>query len=450
MSDKNFMSYGDAETLFAEIGNKFEASENAISDIVNVYGSKNLLKYPYYISSGTVNRGITWTYDSDGVLTANGTVSETTLDAFGELMHNNYDLTPGDYIISGCPSDGSASKYWLVAYVNSVEKARDYGSGATFTVQDGDYVTIQARVYRNTTVTNLTFHPMLRLASITNDTWEPYAMTNKELTAVVPRGASSSNQLVAQNATARLLNATYQSGVMSQRVVKLTLPSSVCGKFHVVCETGGQTSLRDFIIQTTTRTPYVNVYNLGSRTDYTVKKANGNEVYINVPTGDGSVLIFQEDTTSNGYGDIYTVILTTTTVNDEAFINAETVTPVNLHPTSTVASGSTAPITASGVWNYIPTGTAAVTNTNTFSFDLPTLTDGDAWEITISAQQWNSNNGFVTKYIASKSGTGYRISNCGGATTGFSATISDNTIKFVWNNSDNTIAYWRARYVKLI
>lgn len=97
----------------------------------------------------------------------------------------------------------------------------------------------------------------------------------------------------------------------------------------------------------------------------------------------------------------------------------------------------------------LATGTAATTNTNTFSFDLPTLTDGDAWEITVSAQQWNSNGGFVSKYIASKSGTGYRLSNCGGASSGFSATISDNTVKFVWNNSDNTIAYWRARYTKL-
>ncbi len=171
---------------------------------------------------------------------------------------------------------------------------------------------------------------------------------------VIPSGASASNQLVVQNATARLLNATYQGAGMSQRVVKLTLPSSVCGKFHVVCETGGQTSLRDFIIQTTTRTPFVNVYNLGLRTDYIVKKSNGNEVYINVPTSDGSVLIFQEDTTSDGYGNIYTVTVTTTTVNDEAFINAETVTPVNLHTTSSVTHGSTAPITSDGVAGNCP------------------------------------------------------------------------------------------------
>ena len=179
------------------------------------------------------------------------------------------------------------------------------------------------------------------------------------LTAVenaVPSGASASNKLVAQNATARLLDATYQGVGMNQRVVKLTLPASVCGKFHVICETGGQTSLRDFIIQTTTRTPFVNVYNLGSRMDYIVKKANGNEIYINVPTSDGSVLIYQEDANADGYGDLYTVTLTTTTVTDEAFINANTVTPVNIHPTSSVTSGSTAPVTSGGVADALHIG----------------------------------------------------------------------------------------------
>ncbi len=174
----------------------------------------------------------------------------------------------------------------------------------------------------------------------------------EDIQAVIPSNANAGNQLVAQNATARLLNATYQGAGMSQRVVKLTLPSSVCGKFHVVCETGGQTSLRDFIIQTTTRTPYVNVYNLGLRMDYIVKKDNGNEIYINVPTSDGSVLIYQEDANADGYGNLYTVTLTTTTVTDEAFINATTVTPVNIRPTSTVTSGSTAPITSGGVASY--------------------------------------------------------------------------------------------------
>lgn len=197
---------------------------------------------------------------------------------------------------------------------------------------------------------------------------------------VIPSGASASNQLVAQNATARLLNSTYQGAGMSQRVVKLTLSSSVCGKFHVVCETGGQTSLRDFIIQTTTRTPYVNVYNLGSRTDYIVKKDNGNEIYINVPTQDGSVLIYQEDANADGYGNLYTVTLTTTTVTDEAFINATTVTPVNIRPTSTVTSGSTAPITSGGVYSELNKKAEKETywvwdNQTTFTIDLTDISN---------------------------------------------------------------------------
>ena len=118
--------------------------------------------------------------------------------------------------------------------------------------------------------------------------------------------------------------------------------------------------------------------------------------------------------------------------------------------TATVASGSAAPITSGGVASYITTGVASDTNKNTFTFNLPTLADGEAWEITVTAQTWNSTTGFVSKYIASRSGTAYRLSNCGGVTTGHTATISTTQITFTWNNADNTIAYWRARYTKLV
>ncbi len=127
-----------------------------------------------------------------------------------------------------------------------------------------------------------------------------------------------------------------------------------------------------------------------------------------------------------------------------------TVTWFNDATTSSVTSGSTAPVTSGGIASYIPTGTAAETNTNHFTFNLPPLADGDAYEITVSAQQWNGSIGFVTKYIASRSGTNYRLSNCGGATGGFTATISSSSIVTFVFNSDITLAYWRARYTRLV
>ena len=119
--------------------------------------------------------------------------------------------------------------------------------------------------------------------------------------------------------------------------------------------------------------------------------------------------------------------------------------------TRTAPTGTTIPINRIVTESDLAamTGTAATTNTNTFTFDLPTLASGEAWEITVSAQTWDSSLGFVTKYVASRSDSNYIILNCGGTTTGFTASISSNTVTFVYNNTDDTIAYWRARYVKL-
>lgn len=166
-----------------------------------VLGAKNLIPYPYYDASGSTNRGITFTYDADGVITANGTSFEANLDSFF-LVNRTSDLTlkAGSYIISGCPTNGGNTKYWIVVYKGTSEIVRDYGEGAMFTLNSDTAVAVQCQVYRNGYVANnLVFKPMLRLAEDTDDTYQPYAMTNRELTERVAEGLDTITFVNAQN-----------------------------------------------------------------------------------------------------------------------------------------------------------------------------------------------------------------------------------------------------------
>ena len=140
---------------------------------------KNLLPYPY---NGFVHtdRGITWTDNKDGTVTANGTATSDAAFYFNE----KHIFKAGNYILNGCPSGGSNSSYriqlansdWTVNYL-------DIGDGASVTLEENTKLE-QFRIFiaKGTTVPNLTFKPMLRLASDTDSTYEPY----KSKTATIP------------------------------------------------------------------------------------------------------------------------------------------------------------------------------------------------------------------------------------------------------------------------
>ena len=49
-------------------------------------------------------------------------------------------------------------------------------------IKAGKAISVACVVYNGTTVNDLVFKPMLRLASDPDNTYQPYAMTNKELT----------------------------------------------------------------------------------------------------------------------------------------------------------------------------------------------------------------------------------------------------------------------------
>lgn len=150
------------------------------------YSGKNLLKYPYYHTTQTVN-GITYTDIGDGRIMANGTATERsgfTLHTRSEGETNEFILPNGEYIFTGCPAGGSASTYRINFGITKdgsySELGSDRGNGAAFTAEGDDFSTDSVNlafaidILAGVTVSNLIFEPMIRLASITDGTYEPY------------------------------------------------------------------------------------------------------------------------------------------------------------------------------------------------------------------------------------------------------------------------------------
>ena len=163
-----------------------QAVANPIEAIVNVYGSKNLCKYPY-ASTTKEYAGITWTDNGDGSITVSGTASaDSPFNMWAGTL--GFVLPQGDYILSGCPENGSESTYYFYLSDGNtghiIEGVYDTGDGVSFTVPQDNLELLVRLVVKSGTVisTPITFRPMIRDSRITDPTYVPYAMTNKELT----------------------------------------------------------------------------------------------------------------------------------------------------------------------------------------------------------------------------------------------------------------------------
>ena len=173
----------EVRTNFAEIAGedliKIQDSKAGGIRIVDILGrseqeslsGKNLLKNT--ATSQTVN-GVTFTFNEDGTVTVNGTATKET-----DLACSADTLPAGTYIFSGCPSGGNLTDTFDMFLANTATSgtiARDYDGSKTqtFTLTETTTVRARLRVRNGYTASNLTFYPMIREASITDGTYEPY------------------------------------------------------------------------------------------------------------------------------------------------------------------------------------------------------------------------------------------------------------------------------------
>lgn len=156
---------------------KFDRAEQ------RVLGAKNLLSQSFSFSQATVY-GITFTILEEGKIKIDGTNDGTAINYF--LINN---LTPpkGDYILSKGYKNAnvklSADAYNDTTWVkNLATSGVEDEKPLTIDYSGYNRVRFQIIIEKNTVVDNIMVYPMLRLASDPDDTFAPYAMTNRELT----------------------------------------------------------------------------------------------------------------------------------------------------------------------------------------------------------------------------------------------------------------------------
>lgn len=187
----NLTSENTNKPLSAKQGKVLKGNVNYL---YNNTGGKNVLKFPYLETTSKVDRGITFTLVDQTIITSGVCVDDTSFT----IAWDSFYLTDGSYIFSGCPSGGSASTYYVyIGYYdgnNTYQRVYDYGDGVSFSFARGATYNYKTKVdiiiyVKNGTnlTTPVTFKPMIRDASISDDTYVPYAMTNRELTERVTK-----------------------------------------------------------------------------------------------------------------------------------------------------------------------------------------------------------------------------------------------------------------------
>ena len=168
---ENYRIYGN--TVGGEsVGDLVESGEHAGEYKVDVtVEGKNLLQNT--ATSQTIN-GVTFTVNSDGSVTCNGTSTSQYYSLFRIPCH----LVAGNYTISGCPVGGGSRKYRADIRISSngamVGGDADNGEGVTIPIDESGWYDYTIRIQGGYTVDDVTFKPMIRKADIEDDTYEPY------------------------------------------------------------------------------------------------------------------------------------------------------------------------------------------------------------------------------------------------------------------------------------
>lgn len=157
--------------LADNITSQIQTLTNNEDAMLNVLGAKNLLPNN---ATSQIRNNVTMTVNSDGTITLSGTASTDTY-----FVIANRDLNfDSDSILTGAANDHIR----LAAYDGN-SYFQDLGNGVA--VPKGAYQLVEIIIAENTDTTGVKLYPMIRPASVADDTYVPYAMTNRGLTKQV-------------------------------------------------------------------------------------------------------------------------------------------------------------------------------------------------------------------------------------------------------------------------
>ena len=175
--------------IINNIEKKMAIDDNITAALTDIYGSKNLLpSNPANVT--TEFRGITYTINNDGTITATGTAYADNESNY--FIYNRTDsllslkLVEGnEYILTGIPSGAPAGCHLrMYSNLRSWSSLSDNGEGFKFIPQTGEVFTgIVITIDKSVQLPNdgILIKPMLRDTRITDDTYVPYCMNNMML-----------------------------------------------------------------------------------------------------------------------------------------------------------------------------------------------------------------------------------------------------------------------------
>lgn len=169
----------EIDTMISAINATDTAQQAEIDYSINT-GSKN--KLHTLRASGTSATGLTYTLNTDGTYSLGGvTTSNANISALCTLADLPADFVGKTVILSGAVD----ANIRLSVYNGNTQTAyTDTGSGSEFEVTAEmltNPYTVRLLVNSGTDCTGKTIYPMIRLADITDGSFQSYAPTNREL-----------------------------------------------------------------------------------------------------------------------------------------------------------------------------------------------------------------------------------------------------------------------------
>ena len=186
------------------------------------YG-KNLVPYPFNETTKTVN-GITFVDNGDGTVTATGTATADTGMYLFSTSYNPIKLPKGIYVLSGCPTGGSASTYSISVGTSTSTVAMDYGNNPVFTISEelsNTGVGVSLKIASGTTVNGLVFKPQIELGAIATE-FEKY---------LIPKVYTSSEFGVIEDIPSRYPTMTLKTS-MAEVIVDVKYSKDVNAEFE--------------------------------------------------------------------------------------------------------------------------------------------------------------------------------------------------------------------------
>lgn len=243
-----------------------QSIQHQINDITGVTGVRNLLKNT---ATTQTMSGVTFTVNKDSNgnvlnINVNGTPSADIYFRISSKFNKN-----GTYYLNGIVNGSNTFRMQAYVYNTSNVFQRsytDYGEGVEITINDGEYANIEIVIIASGgAISNTKVYPMIRLASDPDDTYVPYAMTNRELTDGLNTVSAKVNRY------SGVFSGSQQGIVLSNRAkTKFTISNCKYVLFRLDISIGGLIKVGTYYLFKNVGNPGYAIHDIGKDTNIVI------------------------------------------------------------------------------------------------------------------------------------------------------------------------------------